>query len=434
MTLDPPFSLFLNLRNLLKKKSRGKMNTINEIGAIEAVQQGMQTFGIKVLLIDDQAIIAEAVHRMLEGESDIEFHYCSDPTQALQIANQLHPTVILQDLVMPEIDGLLLVKYFRANPMTREIPLIVLSTKEEPKIKADAFALGANDYLVKLPDKVELIARIRYHSSAYIRLLERNEAYEKLAEKQKILDQELLEAVGYVKSLLPLPIEDTSSHVTARWNFIPSTQLGGDAFGYHWLDSDHFAMYLLDVCGHGVGAALLSISVMNVLRSQTLPKTDFHDPVQVLSNLNEAFPMEKHNNMFLTMWYGVYNRLTRNIVYSSAGHPPAVLLNVNESHHWTKQELKTSGLVIGAMPDSEYTFEVAKVSKQGKIYIFSDGVYEIHKSDGSMLQLDEFVNEITRLSSEYPSGQLKHILQFAEKMNGQGAFADDYSIVEFCFN
>lgn len=410
------------------------MNASNETSSIEAIQQEMPSFGIKVLLIDDQAIIAEAVHRMLEGESDIEFHYCSDPTQALQKANQIHPTVILQDLVMPEVDGLLLVKYFRANPMTREIPLIVLSTKEEPRIKAEAFALGANDYLVKLPDKVELIARIRYHSSAFIRLLERNEAYEKLAEKQKILDQELLEAVRYVKSLLPPPIDEPNSSITTKWNFIPSTQLGGDAFGYHWLDPDHFAMYLLDVCGHGVGAALLSISVMNVLRSQTLPKTDFHDPVQVLSSLNETFPMEKHNNMFFTIWYGVYNKLNRNIVYSSGGHPPAVLLNLNETNQWTKQELKTTGLVIGAMPDTEFTFEVAKVSKQGRIYIFSDGVYEIHKSDGTMMQLDEFVNEITKLSSENPSGQLKHILQFAEKMNGQGPFADDYSIVEICFN
>lgn len=406
----------------------------NDQDPIEAVQKGMQIFGIKVLLIDDQAIIAEAVHRMLEKESDIEFHYCSDPTQALQIANQIHPTVILQDLVMPEIDGLLLVKYFRANPITKEIPLIVLSTKEEPKIKAEAFALGANDYLVKLPDKVELIARIRYHSAAYIRLLERNDAYEKLAEKQKILDQELLDAVGYVKSLLPLPIEDPNSPVTAKWNFIPSTQLGGDAFGYHWLDNDHFAMYLLDVCGHGVGAALLSISVMNVLRSQTLPNTDFHDPVQVLSNLNISFPMEKHNNMFFTIWYGVYNKLNRNIVYSSGGHPPALLLNVNEARQWTKQELKTAGLVIGAMSDSEFTFEVAKVSKQGKIYIFSDGVYEIHKPDGTMLQLDEFINEVAKLSSEYPSDELKYIYQFAERTNGHGAFADDYSIVELCFN
>ena len=135
----------------------------------------------KVLLIDDQAIIGEAVRRMLASEADVVFRYCNDPAAALHVANEFGPTVILQDLVMPDIDGLMLVRFFRANAATRDIPLIVLSTKEEPKTKAEAFALGANDYLVKLPDKLELIARIRYHSKGYIRLLERNDAYQALA-------------------------------------------------------------------------------------------------------------------------------------------------------------------------------------------------------------------------------------------------------------
>ena len=124
-----------------------------------------------MLLIDDQAISAEAVRRWLATESDIDFHYCSDPSQAVELANQIRPTVILQDLVMPDIDGLMLVKFFRVNPATRETPMIVLSSREEPLIKAEAFSLGANDYLVKWPDKVELIARLRYHSKGYINLL-----------------------------------------------------------------------------------------------------------------------------------------------------------------------------------------------------------------------------------------------------------------------
>src|SRR5918996_1197673 len=141
--------------------------------------------GITVLLVDDQAMIGEAVRRMLSGEKDISFHFCNDPTKALETAVRVSPTVILQDLVMPEVDGLTLVKQFRAQENTKDIPMIVLSTKEEPLIKAEAFALGANDYLVKLPDKIELIARIRYHSRAYINLLERNEAFQALFRSQQ---------------------------------------------------------------------------------------------------------------------------------------------------------------------------------------------------------------------------------------------------------
>ncbi|MHB8903270.1 MAG: response regulator, partial [Thermoguttaceae bacterium] len=121
--------------------------------------QGMTDFSITVLLVDDQRIIGEAVREMLVDEPDIRFHFCQDPTRALQVAGEVRPTVILQDLVMPEIDGLTLVKFFRANPATRDVPMIVLSSKEEPVIKAEAFAVGANDYVVKLPDKLELIAR-----------------------------------------------------------------------------------------------------------------------------------------------------------------------------------------------------------------------------------------------------------------------------------
>src|SRR5262249_21119483 len=158
---------------------------------------------VTVLLIDDQPMIGEAVRRMLAGEPDIVFNYCRDAAKALDEAHRVQPTVILQDLVMPEIDGLTLVKTFRANEATRETPMIVLSTKEEPTVKAEAFALGANDYIVKLPDRIELLARIRYHSKGYINLLQRNEAYEALKESERRLAGEINQAARYVRSLLP---------------------------------------------------------------------------------------------------------------------------------------------------------------------------------------------------------------------------------------
>jgi CheY-like chemotaxis protein/HPt (histidine-containing phosphotransfer) domain-containing protein len=150
-----------------------------------------------VLLVDDQAMVCEAVRRALANQADIDFHYCSDAREAINIANQIKPTVILQDLVMPGIDGLTLVSQFRANPTTKDIPIIVLSTNENPQVKGQAFALGANDYLVKLPDKIELIARIRYHSKAFMNLLQRDAAYRALRESQ----QQLIESNATLISL-----------------------------------------------------------------------------------------------------------------------------------------------------------------------------------------------------------------------------------------
>ncbi len=123
---------------------------------------------ITVLLVDDQATVNEAIHCMLETEANLTYHYCSSAEKALQIATKVAPTVILQDLILPNSDGMTLVKEFRANPLTCDVPIIMLSTNDNPQTKAEAFAIGVNDYLVKLPNQIELVARIRYHSQAYL--------------------------------------------------------------------------------------------------------------------------------------------------------------------------------------------------------------------------------------------------------------------------
>lgn len=384
---------------------------------------------ITVLLVDDQAIIGEAVRRMLAEEKDINFNFCQDPTKAIETANKLEPTVILQDLVMPDIDGLLLVKYYRANKSTSNIPLIVLSAKEDPKIKAEAFALGANDYLVKLPDKVELIARIKYHSKGYINLLQRNEAYEAMLESQKLLSEEIAEAAAYVRSILP---DTLTGEITTAWKFIPSTSLGGDAFGYHWIDENNFAMYLLDVCGHGVGAALLSISAMNVLRSGSLANTDFLDPASVLFSINNAFPMEQQNNKFFTIWYGVYNKQARELKYSSGGHPPSILIHGKSEHEKETLELRNKNLAIGYLPGFEFKSASVIVEKFNKLFLYSDGVFEIKKPDGEMMQAVEFVELVSKL----PAGQnnVDVIHDTIRKIKGNDEpFDDDFSILELTF-
>ncbi|MEO6078302.1 MAG: diguanylate cyclase [Steroidobacteraceae bacterium] len=161
------------------------MNATTDVVSAEPLQPS--AYAIRVLLVDDQLMIGEAVRRALMKEPDIEFRYCNNPQDALQAAEEFKPTVILQDLVMPGVDGLTLVRRYRETPATRSIPVVVLSTKEDPTVKSEAFALGASDYLIKLPDAIELIARVRHHSKAYINELQRDEAYRALHESQSKL-------------------------------------------------------------------------------------------------------------------------------------------------------------------------------------------------------------------------------------------------------
>jgi len=392
----------------------------------KAFTPALTEYQIRVLLIDDQAMVGETVRRMLAPETDIVMEFCQDPTQAIPLAAEWKPTVILQDLVMPEIDGLDLVRFFRAHPKLGDVPLIVLSSKEEAVTKAEAFALGADDYLVKLPHRIELAARIRHHSQGYINLLQRNEAYRALAASQKQLAGEVSRAAEYVISLLPKPI--TQGDVTTTWRYVPSATLGGDSFGYHWIDEDHFAFYLLDVCGHGVGSALLSVSALNVLRSQSLPNVDFRHPGPVLDGMNADFQMENHNDLYFTMWYGVLNRPTRRLCFSCAGHPPALLFAGEQA----PQRLAVQNFFIGGFLGKPYEAGEIILPPGARLYVFSDGVYEVESPDGGMWGLEDLEGYLQQANVN--SGkELDALYQQLQENHGSEILDDDFSLLRVDF-
>ena len=243
-------------------------------------------------------------------------------------------------------------------------------------------------------------------------------------------EKELAEAADYVRSILPPPL--TEGDIQTDLRYIPSTSLGGDAFGYHMVDENHFAIYLIDVSGHGVGAALLSVSVMNVLRSQSLPDTDFKDHEQVLASLNLAFPGEEHNDMFFTIWYGVYKKGSRELTYASGGHPPALLISDTAIDDSRATPLMTRNNVIGALADAIYRKNEQIVGDRSRLYVFSDGVYEVEKRDGSMLQFQEFSEFMSNIKND-DQERLDHLYQHVKDIGNLENFEDDFTIVEVAF-
>ncbi len=253
---------------------------------------------------------------------------------------------------------------------------------------------------------------------------------DQLVQSQNTLAQELAEAAQYVKDLLPAKLK---GEVSTDWRFVPSSNLGGDAFGYHWIDKEHFAIYLLDVTGHGVSAALLSISVINALRSESLPLTDFRRPAKVLKVLNDIFQMDLHGNKSFTIWYGVYHRPTHRIVYASAGHPPAILTHGFSPRKASLNRLKNSGIMIGCFPELDYEEESLELGGSSRLLVFSDGIFEIRKTDGSHGSYDDFIN----ILNEWSEGghELDWLLEKSRKTLGgaEGFFEDDISVVQVCF-
>ena len=251
----------------------------------------------------------------------------------------------------------------------------------------------------------------------------RNKAYHRLSE-------ELERAANYVSSMLPNPIQEGS--VRTEWKFIPSVSLGGDAFGYNWLDEDHFSVYILDVSGHGVGAALLSVSVLNVIRSQSLANTDFKNPGQVLHSLNTAFQSEDNDDMFFTIWYGVYNKVTRELTFCSGGHPPALLLSEQGGKEPRLTPLRTPNYVVGGMPESTYEKGQCTVDSNSTLFIFSDGVYEIEKTDGSMWSFKEF-SELLKEKNGDSRSKLDQLFHYVKNLGNSEHLEDDYTIIAISF-
>ncbi|MFO0827836.1 MAG: fused response regulator/phosphatase [Phycisphaerales bacterium] len=373
---------------------------------------------VSVLLVDDQAIIGEAVRRMLAPHADIAYRFLADPTKAVQTAIELKPTVILQDLVMPAVDGLDLVSQYRATEELKETPIVVLSSKEEATTKAEAFARGANDYLVKLPDPIEIIARIRHHSRGYVAQLERNEAFRQLAASEAHMAAELKKAAQYVQSLLDPPVD--RAELRTEWAFIPSASLGGDSFGYHWIDKDNFACYVLDVCGHGVGPALLSVSALSLIRS--LPTEEQLDPKTVLERLNTNFPMTRHNGMFFTIWYGVFDRRTRVLTWSGGGHPPALVQRGD-----TLSELESQGLMIGVAPELGNPNDRMELTPGDRLLLYTDGVFEIMQPNGTIWGLPHLLDALRGVKS---GSRVDFVRDLTRSVQGHENYLDDYSIIE----
>lgn len=379
-----------------------------------------QTQTIKILLVDDQPMVAAALRQMLSDQPNMEITYVEDPSKAIDVALELQPTVILQDLVMPQVDGLTLVRFFKAHPDLADIPVIVLSSREQADTKAQAFERGAHDYLVKIPESVELVARIRHHAGAYLLQQERDAATRALAKSQAALARELNAAADYIRGIIPPPQD---GDLKIDWHFEPSARLGGDSFGYHKIDDDHTAIYLLDVCGHGVISALLSISAINALRGQSLAHADFLQPDSVLTALNRAFPMEDHGGLFFTIWYGVYQHSTRTLSYANAGHPPALLFG---PHNQSLRLGQGDGLVIGAMPEVSYITRRLKLLPGSRLYLFSDGCFEIFEGNQE-LGLDGFAQA---LAQDETPGQPNRMWAFACTYQSGQRPDDDFSLME----
>lgn len=376
----------------------------------------------KVLIIEDDPLFRLVLTKTLKNQG-YDVSVANDGAEGLASAKQLKPGLILCDWMMPRMDGLEVCRQVKADPELATTFFVLLTAREGVENRVQGLDNGADDFLSKPIEMNELRAKVR----AGLRL---HQLSNDLRTQKQILEAELAEAAEYVRSLIPSPLKTEAIAIDAR--FLPSRQLGGDCFDYYWLNSDELAIYLVDAAGHGVGSALLSVSVLNVLRTQSLSGVNFSRPNEVLSALNDTFQMNAQTDKYFTIWYGVYHRTQKLLTYASGGHPPAVLISPTSNGSPEVKLLKTPGFPVGMFPDVEYLAAQCAIAPSSSLYVFSDGVYEIHQPDGELWGMEAFTEELKSYPIN-PESHLDQIIQTVHKISTKEALDDDLSMLQVNF-
>lgn len=381
-----------------------------------------------ILVVDDMENNRKIIGATLL-EAGYEVSVAPDGLQAIEMVELDSPDLILLDIDMPVMDGYETCAKLKEMENVKNIPVIFFTAaKKETHDVIEGLKLGGVDYVIKQFDEdhmAVLLQRIKNHLEIKFFREEIQHNSNQIKSLYDTLNNELEKAANYVQSLIPEEIDDDIIKTT--WQFYPSAKLGGDSFGYHWLDEENFLIYLLDVAGHGVGPSLHSVSVFNALRNQTLPDVDFTKPESLLKVLNESYPMAEHNMMYFTMWYGVYNSKNRTLRHAAAGHPPAYMINGSNI-----QEVGASCHIIGALPDVEFESGEITLSKGASLYIFSDGAFEVKDNSGKMWTPDKMAAYLAD-NIDGSNTEIQKLFEHVKELNGGPQLSDDFSMLKVEF-
>ena len=375
-----------------------------------------------ILVINSDAALRHHLHQLLDA-ADYDITLWGEDPRALDLTQFSEPLLIISDWQQAlATDQPSTWQAWKTHPDIPPIFCLTLIVEDDLPHLLPTLAKGPDDWLTYPLNEQKLQARLLANQQ----VLQLRQDFQ--AQKAQ-LQTELSEAESYVRSLLP---KDLTKKVPINARFIPSSSLGGDCYDFYWLDPDYLVIYLLDVSGHGLGSALLSTSVLNILRSQSLPDVNFYRPEKVLQALNDTFQMNDQNEKYFTMWYGVYNRANRQLMYASAGHPPAVLITPQLGQQHTVETLKTPGLPIGMLADIQYHWNRCEIPPGSRLYLFSDGVYEIKQWDNTIMGLDDFIEV---LSTHDLNQSIDEILaQVNSRTQDRTTFSDDLSLLEVCLD
>lgn len=335
----------------------------------------------RVLVVDDAPMNRKLLTAILDREG-CQVLQASDGETALNLARTESPDLVLLDIMMPGMDGYAVCESLQGDELTADIPIIFLSALSETADKVRGLELGAVDYVTKPFDRGEVLARVRSQLRIQRLTASLREANRELIAAGKELQRDIAAAADIQGALIPRVRPDNAA-VDLAWRFVPCSTVGGDIFNVVKLDEDHLGIYMIDVSGHGVPAAMVTVSVSQTLSphggllTETTPDgVVVRSPADVMRALDDEYPMERFDKYF-TMFYMVLDTRSGEIRYCNAAHPAPTLRRADGEVEY----LSEGGTIVGLSGVMPFDEGRVQLHRGDRLFLFTDGIAEFSGAD-----------------------------------------------------
>ncbi len=386
-----------------------------------------------ILVVDDTHANLQVLAGMLKDRG-YKVRPVPSGKLALLAAQRDPPDLILLDINMPEMNGYEVCERLKADDQLKGIPIIFISALTDQMDKVKAFATGGVDYITKPFQMEELHARVETHLKIHRLQIELEETNWQLTKVISRMSRDLHAAAKIQETFLPAPGLSVPG-VEFAWVYRPCDELAGDGLSIIPLDDDHVGLYILDVSGHGIASALLSVTISRLLSPPSQPSSilirdgkqgrpDTVPPQEVAARLNQLFPFEAPTEQLTTMIYGILDVATGRFRYVSAGHPGPVHLPSDAA----PAVLESDGCAIG-LADEVYEERSVCLMPGDRLYLYSDGVTEALDPDGNLFGNARLMETIVQGRSKPLQENLETLLGTIMQWIGDGRPLDDISIL-----
>jgi sigma-B regulation protein RsbU (phosphoserine phosphatase) len=394
----------------------------------------------KILLVDDDAT-ARTIPALFLRKWGYEVIEASDGEQALNILEREPIGLVISDWIMPKLSGIELCRKVRERQADRYTYLILCTSKGEKADLIEGMDAGADDFLVKPLSKEEMRVRIR----AGQRVLELERGLAEGNRRLRGINGQLqtayeriegdLKAAAWMQTALLPPPSPKTLNVAAEWLFRPSSYVAGDIFNLFPVDEHRIGFYLLDVSGHGVPAAMLSVTLSFVLSAESAHGSTGKrgnagngshgglSPADVVYDLNQRF--QSKDDRYFTMIYGLLDSRSGEVTLTQAGHPNPFLLR----RGCDPEAIGEGGPPVGLWPDIEYETVGARLCPGDRLILYSDGVIECANPEGAQFG-EQRLMELLKNADGKPLSEVLVGLEAAmEEWRGSNQFDDDVSVL-----